>query len=172
MELKRTVFFLLTAIPTSHASRWIHVWREELWTASWTISMSHKWKFKALCMQYAHEISDLMLYRLEECSSPRILTQNFGIWYTLFKAVEFLSAVCRTHEQANWARQESKSAGRAVQDLMPSLKAKIAWSMVSMVKPFKNTSISAEMAVRLDWLSKMYLLTSRILSPLSFMNRS
>ena len=33
------------------------------------ISMSHKWKFKAPCMHYAHEISDSMLYKLEECSS-------------------------------------------------------------------------------------------------------
>ena len=175
MELKATVFFWLTAIWTSDASLSIHVRREgceELSMAHWTISMSHQWKVKVPCMQYACVTYDSMIFRLEECMSPLRLIQNFGMSYTLFMAIELFSVICRTREQANWACWGSKSAGRTVWDLMPSLKAKIAQSMDSMVRPFKNTSISAEKSVRLDWLYKKYLLTSRICSLWSFLNRT
>jgi len=166
------VCFWFTAISTFHASFSIQEWHEELSTACWTIWMSHKWKFKAPCMQYMRVMHDSMIFRLEECVSPLRLIQNFGMSYTLFITVDLFSVNRRMQEQANWARQGSKSAGRTVWDLIPSLKARIARSMDTRVRPFKNTEISAEITVRLDWLCKMYLLTSTILSPWSFLDRT
>jgi|ERR1700679_1878031 len=111
-------------------------------------------------MQYARVIHDSIMFRFDESMSPLRLIQNFGISYTLFNAVEFLSVIRRIREQASWARRGSKSVGRSVRELIPTLKAKIARSMDSMVRLLKKTVISAKIAVRLDWQYNMHLLTS------------
>ena len=97
MESKVAICLWLIAISTSHASFSIHEWWEVLTTAFWMILMSHKWKFKAPCMQYVRVMYDSMIFRFEECMSPLGLIQNFGMSYTLFMAVELFSVNCRTH---------------------------------------------------------------------------